>query len=38
MNVENENNASRKQPFGVSIYEVHDDSYLEVVKLFPTLF
>ena len=38
MNVDIENIASIKQPFWRSIYEVIDDSYFEVVKLFPTTF
>ena len=38
MNVVIENIASKKQPFWRSIYEVIDDLYFEVVKLFPTTF
>ena len=36
MNVDIENIASKKQPFWRSIYEVIDESYFRVVKLFPT--
>ena len=38
MNVDIENIANQKQPFWWSIYEVIDDSYFEVTKLFPTEF
>ena len=38
MNVEIENIAITKQPFWISIYEVIDDSYFEVVNLFPKTF
>ena len=38
MNVDIENIVSKKQPFWRSIYEIIDDSYFEVVKLFPTTF
>ena len=36
MNIYIENIASKKQPFWISIYEFTNDSYFEVVKLFPT--
>ena len=36
MNLDIETIASKKQPFWRSIYEVIDDSYSEIVKLFPT--
>ena len=38
MSLDIENIASKKQPFWRSIYEVTDDSYFEVVKLFPRIF
>ena len=38
MNLDIENIASKKEPFWRPIYEVIDDSYFEVVKLFPTTF
>ena len=38
MNVDIENIASKNQQFWISIYEVIDDSYFILVKLFPTTF
>ena len=38
MNLEIENIASTNQQLWESIYEVINDSYFEVVKLFPTEF
>ena len=38
MNVDIENIASTKQPFWISIYEVIDYLYFEVVKHFPKIF
>ena len=38
MNLDIENIASTNQQFCRSIYEVIDDSYFKVVKLFPTPF
>ena len=38
MNVDIENIASTNRKFWRSIYEVIDDYYFKVVKLFPTIF
>ena len=38
MNVDIENIASKKQPFWRSIYEVIDDSYFGVTKIFTATF